>query len=144
MADLRWGQAKVAASCSMSPASCRLGARAGSEFTAGARRQGLFSNFLFLGFLPLLPPRIGRNRGSDEFLVAAHVIELRRAGIGSDTLRPLSRGGGAVDGGSAEDTITAFGEIQSGCKLALRDRYFDHRHVIHPIRQLPSVYEFNL
>jgi 5,10-methylenetetrahydromethanopterin reductase len=38
--------------------------------------------------------------------VAAHVIQLRRAGIGSIIIRPL-----AGDGVSAEETIKAFGEI---------------------------------
>jgi 5,10-methylenetetrahydromethanopterin reductase len=62
-------------------------------------------------YLPLLPLITDRHvdaltlAGTKEE-VAAHVIELRLAGIGSIIIRPL-----AGDGVSAEDTITAFGEI---------------------------------
>jgi 5,10-methylenetetrahydromethanopterin reductase len=62
-------------------------------------------------YLPLLPLITDRHvdaltlAGTKEE-VAARVIELRRAGIGSIIVRPL-----AGDGVSAEDTITAFGEI---------------------------------
>jgi 5,10-methylenetetrahydromethanopterin reductase len=62
-------------------------------------------------YLPLLPLITDRHvdaltlAGTKEE-VAAHVIELRRAGIGTIIIRPL-----AGDGVSAEDTITAFGEI---------------------------------
>ena len=62
-------------------------------------------------YLPLLPLITDRHvdaltlAGTKEE-VAAHVIELRLAGIGSIIIRPL-----AGDGVSAEDTIKAFGEI---------------------------------
>ena len=62
-------------------------------------------------YLPLLPLITDRHvnaltlAGTKE-KVAAHVIELRRAGIGSIIIRPLAGAGVSV-----EDTIKAFGEI---------------------------------
>ena len=62
-------------------------------------------------YLPLLPLITDRHvdaltLAGTKAEVAAHVIKLRRAGIGSIIIRPL-----AGDGVSAEDMIKAFGEI---------------------------------